>query len=73
MGVRLHLSEVKGPVTDKLQRTDFLDHLSGEVFLSQHDAIATLTSVPTTGDALVVSTDRVRVAGDVAEGSAPGR
>lgn len=37
-GIKLHLSEVKGPVMDKLKKTDFLDHLSGEVFLSQFDA-----------------------------------
>ncbi|MDO5528253.1 MAG: sulfate permease [Paracoccus sp. (in: a-proteobacteria)] len=36
--IRLHLSEVKGPVMDRLARTDFLTHLSGEVFLSQHEA-----------------------------------
>lgn len=47
MGVKLHLSEVKGPVTDKLARTDFLEHLSGRLFLSQHDAMAALSgSVP---------------------------
>ncbi|NMG40145.1 sulfate permease [Chelativorans sp. ZYF759] len=37
-GIKLHLSEVKGPVMDRLQRTDFLDHLSGRVFLSQYEA-----------------------------------
>lgn len=37
-GIKLHLSEVKGPVMDRLKRTEFLDHLSGEVFLSQFDA-----------------------------------
>jgi sulfate permease, SulP family len=42
MGVVLHLSEVKGPVTDKLARTTFLDHLSGRVFLSQHAAMAAI-------------------------------
>ena len=41
-GCRLHLSEVKGPVMDRLARTSFLDQLTGEVFLSQHDAIAAL-------------------------------
>lgn len=41
-GVRLHLSEVKGPVMDHLERSDFLDHLTGEVFLTQHEALATL-------------------------------
>ncbi|WP_108660345.1 SulP family inorganic anion transporter [Acuticoccus kandeliae] len=43
MGVRLHLSEVKGPVMDKLKRTHFLDELTGEVFLSQYGAVQTLT------------------------------
>tara|TARA_R110002167_G_scaffold98718_7_gene259388 strand:+ start:7069 stop:8787 length:1719 start_codon:yes stop_codon:yes gene_type:complete len=37
-GVRLHLSEVKGPVMDQLKRSQLLDELSGEVFLSQFDA-----------------------------------
>lgn len=41
-GVRLHLSEVKGPVMDKLENTDFLRHLTGKVFLSQHQAITEL-------------------------------
>ena len=41
-GLRLHLSEVKGPVMDRLKRTDFLDHLSGDVFLTQYDAFHAL-------------------------------
>ncbi len=41
--VDLHLSEVKGPVMDRLQRSHFLDELTGHVFLSQYDAIKTLT------------------------------
>ncbi len=41
-GVRFHLSEVKGPVMDRLQRVHFLDHLTGKVFLSQHQAMAEL-------------------------------
>lgn len=41
-GVAFHLSEVKGPVMDRLKRTDFLDHLTGQVFLSQYDALVTL-------------------------------
>lgn len=42
-GVTLHLAEVKGPVTDKLQRTAFVDHLSpGQLFLSTHDAMQAL-------------------------------
>lgn len=41
-GIRLHLSEVKGPVMDRLKRSRFLDELTGEVFLSQHEAICEL-------------------------------
>ena len=41
-GVKFHLSEVKGPVMDKLQRTAFLDELSGEVFLTQYQAMEKL-------------------------------
>ncbi|MCU0910405.1 MAG: sulfate permease [Rhodobacteraceae bacterium] len=46
MGLRLHLSEVKGPVMDALQRTHFLDALTGQVFLSQYDAAVALGAVP---------------------------
>ena len=46
MGLRLHLSEVKGPVMDRLKRSHFLDHLTGEVFLSQYDAWARLARPP---------------------------
>jgi SulP family sulfate permease len=41
-GVRFHLSEVKGPVMDRLKLVDFLAHLNGSVFLSQHDALHAL-------------------------------
>ncbi len=41
-GVSFHLSEVKGPVMDRLQKTDFLEHLTGQVFLSQYEALCTL-------------------------------
>ncbi len=47
MGVSLHLSEVKGPVMDKLKRTHFLQDMTGEVFLSQHRAMQTLVGAPT--------------------------
>ncbi len=43
-GIALHLSEVKGPVMDRLQRSSFLGHLTGRVFLSQHEAFASLTN-----------------------------
>ena len=42
-GIGLHLSEVKGPVMDRLKSTHFLEHLNGRVFLSQYDAWAELT------------------------------
>ncbi|QCO54871.1 sulfate permease [Pseudorhodobacter turbinis] len=38
-GVTLHLSEVKGPVMDRLRRSHFLDALTGQVFLTQYDAM----------------------------------
>jgi SulP family sulfate permease len=41
-GVTFHLSEVKGPVMDRLQRSHFLDDLTGHVFLSQHQAMEAL-------------------------------
>ncbi len=37
--IRLHLSEVKGPVMDKLQHSDLIQHLSGNVYLTQHQAV----------------------------------
>ena len=45
-GVRLHLSEVKGPVMDRLKRSDLLAQLSGEVFLSQFAAFQALAAFP---------------------------
>jgi SulP family sulfate permease len=41
-GVQLHLSEVKGPVMDRLKATHFLHELGGEVFLTHHQAIRQL-------------------------------
>ena len=35
-GIKFHLSEVKGPVMDKLEGTSLLTDLSGDIFLSQH-------------------------------------
>jgi SulP family sulfate permease len=46
MGIHLHLSEVKGPVTDRLEKTHFLQDLTGRVFLSQYDAWMALSSGP---------------------------
>ena len=41
-GLALHLSEVKGPVLDRLHRTAFMDRLSGNLYLSQHQAFRDL-------------------------------
>jgi len=46
LGVKLHLSEVKGPVMDRLKREHFLSDLTGQVFQSQHDAFEALKVPP---------------------------
>ena len=51
-GATFHLSEVKGPVMDALQRSDFLSHLSGEIFLSHHSAVMALRARETADPAL---------------------
>ena len=40
--VTLHLSEVKGPVMDRLNRSHFLEELSGNVYLNTYDAMEDL-------------------------------
>jgi SulP family sulfate permease len=37
-GVNFYLSEVKGPVMDQIKRSQFLNELTGAVYLSQFDA-----------------------------------
>jgi SulP family sulfate permease len=49
-GVKFHLSEVKGPVMDKLKDTHFLHDLSGEIFLSQYAAWEKLRATSQTCD-----------------------
>ena len=41
--IALHLSEVKGPVMDRLKRTDFVEELTGRIFLSQNRAFRDLS------------------------------
>jgi sulfate permease, SulP family len=41
-GIKLHLSEVKGPVMDRLKDTHFLKALTGKVYLTQFAAVSTL-------------------------------
>ncbi|MDP3517611.1 MAG: sulfate permease [Pseudohongiella sp.] len=40
LGIKLHLSEVKGLVMDALKRSHFLHDITGKVYLSQHQAVA---------------------------------
>ena len=41
-GIGFHLSEVKGPVMDRLKHSDFFDHFKGQIFLSQFEAVTAL-------------------------------
>ena len=40
--IRFHLSDVKGPVMDRLKRCGFTGHLTGEVWLTHHAAMSAL-------------------------------
>jgi sulfate permease, SulP family len=42
LDIRLHMSEVKGPVMDALKRTDFFSELTGNCYLSQNQAVEQL-------------------------------
>ena len=55
MGIRLHLSEVKGPVMDRLKRSHFLHELTGGVYLSQWDAWCALHQQASEADAPAVA------------------
>jgi SulP family sulfate permease len=46
MDVKLHLSEVKGPVMDRLKEQHFLQEMTGKVFLSQFEAANYASSKP---------------------------
>ena len=43
--IKLHLSEVKGPVMDALKRSHFLENLAGKVFLNHHAAVQELARI----------------------------
>ena len=45
MDIKLHLSEVKGPVMDKIEKSHFLKNLNGNVYLSQYDAWVELNEI----------------------------
>ncbi|UTN35958.1 sulfate permease (plasmid) [Pseudomonas aeruginosa] len=40
--IQLHLSEVKGPVMDRLKRSHFVESFAGRIFLSQFQALSEL-------------------------------
>jgi len=42
LDIQLHLSEVKGPVMDRLQDTHFKESLTGNVYMSQYEAVCVL-------------------------------
>ena len=41
-GIMFHLSEVKGPIMDRLKRSHFVAELTGKVHLTQYDALASI-------------------------------
>jgi SulP family sulfate permease len=55
--VTLHLSEVKGPVMDALERTHLLVDLTGQVFLSQNEAFDAVVQLANQEDAADTTPD----------------
>ena len=45
-GIRLHFSDMQSRVKERLFRSDFLDRLTGQIFLSQHEAMIGLQPEP---------------------------
>ncbi|EGR3991971.1 STAS domain-containing protein, partial [Vibrio cholerae] len=41
-GIALHFSEIKGPVMDVMQKSDFFSHFKGKIFISHYEAMADL-------------------------------
>jgi SulP family sulfate permease len=52
LGIGLHLSEVKGPVMDRLRKSHFLDDMHGRIFQAQYDAWRDLTAKRPAPDAV---------------------
>lgn len=46
LNIGFHLSEVKGPVMDKLQQTPLAQHLNGHIYLTQYQAYEALACIP---------------------------
>ncbi|MAP94938.1 MAG: sodium-independent anion transporter [Ponticaulis sp.] len=61
--VTLHMSEVKGPVMDRLQTTHFLEELTGKVYLHQYEAMEDLLP------SLTRTTGRIHELGHADDGS----
>ncbi len=49
-GMKLHLSEVKGPILDRLKRSSFLEKMTGNLYLSHYLAWTELTAKPAIND-----------------------
>jgi SulP family sulfate permease len=60
--VILHMSEVKGPVMDRLRRSHFIHDLTGDVFLTQYDAMAKLAPDLTAKTLAACRRDTIRAA-----------
>ena len=45
-GINLHFSDMQSRVRERLFRSDFLDQLTGEIYMSQHEAMLTLQPEP---------------------------
>lgn len=43
-GIELHFSEIKGPVMDDMQKSDFFSHFKGRIYISHYEAMADLDS-----------------------------
>jgi sulfate permease, SulP family len=41
-GITLHLSEVKGPIMDRLKRSRLLEELTGKIHPTRYDAVSTI-------------------------------
>lgn len=46
LDIKLHISSMQGPVRERMYRSNFLEGLTGQVFLSQHDAMTALQPEP---------------------------
>lgn len=64
-GVKLHLSEVKGPVMDALERSHLLHDLTGKVWLSQNEAFSKLIIQADADDNMSLVPDMMSARGQI--------